>query len=165
MTTDTPHTPETPPGVPTERPTICCPNCRQRNPIIDYGELAYYEQPFSSEEGDWTSDGGALVGDTDGSATIIAKCGNCEYDLTNYLLRWSEKHPDDPPYAHFVHELSIPRNVPLKRTLSRDKHVILRLSDRDIDGMIADHARALGELLDEREARAEQQRKEQRRNG
>lgn len=135
-----------------ERPRIRCPHCRAIDPEIDYGELTYYEQPYDPSTEDWTG-AGEVVGDTDGSATIIAKCSVCDNDITTYLIGWSNRHPNHAPHAHFVHEVHIPRGLPLKRTLSQNRHPELSLRDADLQQLIDGAIRTLSSCLDEKEER------------
>lgn len=156
---------------PGARPRIRCPHCRAVDPEINYGELAYYEQPYDPSTEDWTG-AGEVVGETDGSSTIIAKCSACDEDITTYLIGWSRRNPDYAPYAHFVHEIYIPRGLPLRRNAraflagiewshgKRYQGAYTQPTDEELEAAIALRVRELGQLLDEREERTRLKAKE-----
>lgn len=153
---------------PPARPRIRCPHCRAVDPPIDYGELAYYEQSYLPDTEDWAGNG--ELGETDGTATIVAKCSRCDGDITTYLIRWSARNPDHEPYAGFAHEVHIPRGLPLPRNARQflaDREwchgrnyqgTHKQPLDWELQAAIDAHRRELGLLLDEREERQRRER-------
>jgi hypothetical protein len=137
---------------PAEIPPFRCPHCRTVQPEIRFYEMVCSSQDYSTEAEEWTDD--YSNGDADGSSLTGAYCRACERELTDAILQYDRRYPANAIPNSFVHEILIVRKLPLKRTLSPRRNPILALSDQQLQGMIAEGARALGEFLDEREARA-----------
>ena len=136
---------------PEEIPPFRCPHCRMLEGPIRYGELGYQTQVYDSAEDAWDS---SDYGDVDGSYYTDARCPECDEDITDALIAYGRKYPQQSQIpCHFVHEVRVPRSLPLARTRSKQRNPILAVSDADLRRLIDEGTRALGEYYDELTAR------------
>lgn len=131
-----------------EAPAPRCPHCRTVNPTIVYGQYTWNWQRFTPEDRDWSS---STYGE--GDMVVGANCHHCDADLTNYLMKFDRKHPDNDLPTHFNHDVFIERALPVDRKRSQNRNPILALRDDDLQQLILSTIKALGQYLDERDER------------
>jgi hypothetical protein len=137
---------------PTRRlPTLTCPGCRTRNPIIEYGQYTWNVQYFTPVKDDWSTSDYSYEGDV----VLHAKCAKCEYPLTQYLQRrnaqakrWGIDPPEGWIYADFCADVQIPLHLADRGTKAERT-----LSDLYLDQIIEDQIKCLSGLISERERR------------
>ena len=116
-----------------------CPHCKRQG-FFRIGQYSWNVQDFDCESEDWdSSDYG------EGDLATDAKCGHCDRDVTDYLLRrgWT-----------FVHDVEIPRNTHRRLTAEERYRILPHTGDDDLIAIRVGQLKTeLGRLLDEQEFR------------